>query len=198
MDEIASIGERIKNTFNWTVPFMSIFAVVILSVVATLLYFVPCRIIILLWGCNKVGASLDFGKIVSAWSNWNLESNSRLLLNLEMQFTKRLRNPDNYIDNNELMDFLSRVPSDVELSEFRELRPDYTQVFSISHGVFERWRTSFSSFELRMKNDFFRFPWRFLATSDGNRDETTFYLHRSQAMKFFISLDLGLSLGIIW
>ena len=66
MDEIASIGERIKNTFNWTVPFMSIFAVVILSVVATLLYFVPCRIIILLWGCNKVGASLVFGKIVSA------------------------------------------------------------------------------------------------------------------------------------
>ena len=54
MDEIASIGERVKNTFNWTVPFMSVFAVVILSIVATLLYFIPCRVIILLWGVNKV------------------------------------------------------------------------------------------------------------------------------------------------
>ena len=58
MDEIASIGERVKNTFNWTVPFMSVFAVVILSIVATLLYFIPCRVIILLWGINKVTSLL--------------------------------------------------------------------------------------------------------------------------------------------
>ena len=32
------------------------------------------------------------------------------------------------------MDFLSRVPSDAELSDFRELRPDYTQVGHVNFG----------------------------------------------------------------
>lgn len=48
-----------------------------LTVVSLLLFFVPLRYIILVWGINK--------------------------------FTKKLRAP-NAIDNNELMDFLSRVP----------------------------------------------------------------------------------------
>lgn len=39
------------------------------------------------------------------------------------KFTKRLRAP-NAIPNNELLDFLSRVPSDKELVMYRELRPD--------------------------------------------------------------------------
>jgi len=31
------------------------------------------------------------------------------------KFTKRFRKPKGYIDNNELVDFLSRLPSDPEL-----------------------------------------------------------------------------------
>lgn len=89
LEEIASFGERIKNTFNWTVPFLSFLACVILAVATITLYFIPLRYIVLIWGINK--------------------------------FTKKLRNPY-AIDNNELLDFLSRVPSDVQKVQYAELR----------------------------------------------------------------------------
>uniref|UniRef100_H3D2W9 Multiple C2 domains, transmembrane 2b n=1 Tax=Tetraodon nigroviridis TaxID=99883 RepID=H3D2W9_TETNG len=81
LDTIASFGERIKNTFNWSVPFLSCLALLLFAVAALLLYLVPLRYIVLTWGINK--------------------------------FTKKLRNPYS-IDNNEVLDFLSRVPSDVQ------------------------------------------------------------------------------------
>ncbi|XP_045304697.1 multiple C2 and transmembrane domain-containing protein 2 isoform X2 [Leopardus geoffroyi] len=90
LEEIASFGERIKNTFNWTVPFLSFLACLILAVATVTLYFIPLRYIVLIWGINK--------------------------------FTKKLRNPY-AIDNNELLDFLSRVPSDVQKVQYAELRP---------------------------------------------------------------------------
>ncbi|NWT17227.1 MCTP1 protein, partial [Vireo altiloquus] len=93
LDEIASFGERIKNTFNWTVPFLSWLAIVALSVFTVILYFIPLRYIILVWGINK--------------------------------FTKKIRNPY-AIDNNELLDFLSRVPSDVQVMQYHELKQDPT------------------------------------------------------------------------
>ncbi|NXV39092.1 MCTP1 protein, partial [Rissa tridactyla] len=91
LDEVASFGERIKNTFNWTVPFLSCLAIVALFVFTIILYFIPLRYIVLVWGINK--------------------------------FTKKLRNPY-AIDNNELLDFLSRVPSDVQLMQYHELKQD--------------------------------------------------------------------------
>lgn len=91
MDMVASLGERIKNTFNWTVPWLSMLAVTVLSIGVIVLYYLPIRVLILLWGINK--------------------------------FTKKLRAP-NAIPNNELLDFLSRVPSDSELIQYRELAPD--------------------------------------------------------------------------
>ncbi|KAG7318487.1 hypothetical protein KOW79_018242 [Hemibagrus wyckioides] len=91
LDEVASYGERIKNTFNWTVPFLSWLAIVSLCVAMLIVYFIPLRYIILAWGVNK--------------------------------FTKKLRDPYN-IDNNELLDFLSRVPSDVQVVQYRELKLD--------------------------------------------------------------------------
>nr|XP_044989981.1 multiple C2 and transmembrane domain-containing protein 1 isoform X6 [Jaculus jaculus] len=91
LDEVASFGERIKNTFNWTVPFLSWLAIVALCVFTVILYFIPLRYIVLLWGINK--------------------------------FTKKLRSPY-AIDNNELLDFLSRVPSDVQVVQYQELKPD--------------------------------------------------------------------------
>ncbi|XP_063820090.1 multiple C2 and transmembrane domain-containing protein 1 isoform X2 [Pseudophryne corroboree] len=91
LDEVASIGERIKNMFNWTVPFLTWLAIIALCLLTAVLYFIPLRYIVLLWGINK--------------------------------FTKKIRSPYT-IDNNELLDFLSRVPSDVELVRYRELRAD--------------------------------------------------------------------------
>ncbi|XP_060152000.1 multiple C2 and transmembrane domain-containing protein 1 isoform X4 [Globicephala melas] len=91
LDEVASFGERIKNTFNWTIPFLSWLAIVALCVFTVILYFIPLRYIVLVWGINK--------------------------------FTKKLRSPY-AIDNNELLDFLSRVPSDVQVVQYQELKPD--------------------------------------------------------------------------
>ncbi|KAM4635711.1 multiple C2 and transmembrane domain-containing protein 1 isoform 2-T2 [Polymixia lowei] len=91
LDEVASYGERIKNTFNWTVPFLSWLAIAALCVATVLLYLIPLRYLVLAWGVNK--------------------------------FTKKLRDPY-MIDNNELLDFLSRVPSDVQVMQYRELKVD--------------------------------------------------------------------------
>uniref|UniRef100_A0A3P8P5D4 C2 domain-containing protein n=1 Tax=Astatotilapia calliptera TaxID=8154 RepID=A0A3P8P5D4_ASTCA len=82
LDEVASFGERVKNTFNWTVPFLSWLAITALCLATFLLYLIPLRYLVLAWGVNK--------------------------------FTKKLRDPY-MIDNNELLDFLSRVPSDVQV-----------------------------------------------------------------------------------
>ncbi|XP_076444244.1 multiple C2 and transmembrane domain-containing protein 1-like [Babylonia areolata] len=93
MDMVASLGERIKNTFNWTVPWLSALAVVALSAGVIILYLIPLRWLLLAWGINK--------------------------------FTKKLRKP-NAVNNNELLDFLSRVPSDRELAQYREFRPEFS------------------------------------------------------------------------
>uniref|UniRef100_A0A8C1N5K1 Multiple C2 domains, transmembrane 1a n=1 Tax=Cyprinus carpio TaxID=7962 RepID=A0A8C1N5K1_CYPCA len=50
LDEVASYGERIKNTFNWTVPFLSWLAIVALCAATLAVYFIPLRYIVLAWG----------------------------------------------------------------------------------------------------------------------------------------------------
>ncbi|XP_049573017.1 multiple C2 and transmembrane domain-containing protein 2 [Syngnathus scovelli] len=87
LDEVANFGERIKNTFNWSEPFLSSLALLLFSTATVLTYYIPMRYIVLIWGINK--------------------------------FTKRLRNPF-AIDNNEVLDFLSRVPSDVQKVQYSE------------------------------------------------------------------------------
>ncbi|KAF0292523.1 Multiple C2 and transmembrane domain-containing protein [Amphibalanus amphitrite] len=87
---IASLGECVQNTFNFTVPFLSWLAVLVLSLVAVVLYNVPIRYLVMLFGVHK--------------------------------FSKKLLRP-NAIPNNELLDFLSRVPDNDQLRQFRELRP---------------------------------------------------------------------------
>ncbi|TNN58752.1 Multiple C2 and transmembrane domain-containing protein 2 [Liparis tanakae] len=88
LDEVASFGERIKNTFNWSVPFLSCLAFVIFVIATILTYYVSLRYIILIWGINK--------------------------------FTKKLRKPY-AVDNNEVLDFLTRVPSDVQKVHYSEM-----------------------------------------------------------------------------
>ncbi|XP_023259748.1 multiple C2 and transmembrane domain-containing protein 2-like isoform X1 [Seriola lalandi dorsalis] len=94
LEELANIGERIKNIFNWSVPFLSCLACSVLFVSTVLLYFIPLRYIVLIWGVNK--------------------------------FTKKLRNPYT-IDSNEILDFLKRVPSDVEKVQYSALRAPTSQ-----------------------------------------------------------------------
>lgn len=88
LEEIASLGERIKNTFNWSVPFLSKLALMIFIMATVITYFVSVRYIVLLYGIHK--------------------------------FTKKLRNPY-AIENNELLDFLSRVPSDIQMTQYTEM-----------------------------------------------------------------------------
>ncbi|CAF1417032.1 unnamed protein product [Rotaria magnacalcarata] len=90
VDELASTMERIKNVFNFTVPWLSILAITVLTIISTILYHIPLRYLVLAFIINK--------------------------------FTKRFRKPKGYIDNNELADFISRLPSDPELLQYRELK----------------------------------------------------------------------------
>ncbi|KAM6936931.1 multiple C2 and transmembrane domain-containing protein 2 [Xenentodon cancila] len=94
LEEIANIGERMKNIFNWSVPFLSCLACLVLFAGTTLLYFIPLRYIVLIWGINK--------------------------------FTKKLRNPY-AIDNNEILDFLMRAPSDVQKVQYSAQRAPTSQ-----------------------------------------------------------------------
>lgn len=77
------------SILNWKVPFLSLMATLVFLGGAILLYFVPLRYVILVWGINK--------------------------------YTKRLRKGPNYISNNELLDFLSRCPSNRQLKQWQEL-----------------------------------------------------------------------------
>jgi len=93
LGEVAGLAESIKNTFNFSVPFLSWLAIIVLLIVSIFLYFIPCRLIVMGWGINK--------------------------------FTKKLIAPDSN-PNNELLDFLSRVPNDEILQDCRplKLQPD--------------------------------------------------------------------------
>ncbi|XP_022105841.1 multiple C2 and transmembrane domain-containing protein 2-like isoform X3 [Acanthaster planci] len=91
LDDVACLGERVKNTFNYTVPWLSYMACIVLLIIAVVLYLIPLRYLLLAWGINK--------------------------------FTKKLRKP-HAIPNNELLDYLSRIPSDNQLKHYQELRPE--------------------------------------------------------------------------
>lgn len=98
---VASLCEKAKNTFNFSVPFLSWLAIIILFFVTLVLYFISLRFLLIVWGVNK--------------------------------FTKKLIRP-NYVPNNELLDFLSRVPDDEEILDYHEMRLQEDPVSSPSKG----------------------------------------------------------------
>ncbi|XP_076350133.1 multiple C2 and transmembrane domain-containing protein 1-like [Tachypleus tridentatus] len=65
----ASLGEQCKNVFNFTVPFLSWLAVILLIGMAMVLYIVPFRFIIMIWGLHMFTKKL-----------WNRQAS----LNLEL------------------------------------------------------------------------------------------------------------------
>ncbi|XP_071556373.1 multiple C2 and transmembrane domain-containing protein isoform X2 [Temnothorax nylanderi] len=50
---IASLCERVKNLFNFTIPYLSYLAMLLAIAGAVVLYFIPVRYLILGWGVNK-------------------------------------------------------------------------------------------------------------------------------------------------
>jgi hypothetical protein len=40
---VASLGEEVKNTFNFSVPFLSWLAIIVLIIIALILYFISLR-----------------------------------------------------------------------------------------------------------------------------------------------------------
>ncbi|KAM9351988.1 LOW QUALITY PROTEIN: multiple C2 and transmembrane domain-containing protein 2 [Symphorus nematophorus] len=128
LEEIANIGERIKNIFNWSVPFMSCLACLVLFVATTLLYLIPLRYIVLIWDAQRSdscrGCSAQCGLMQSP-----AEARPRVCVKQSRgvnKFTKKLRNPYT-IDNNEILDFLKRVPSDVQKVQYSTLRAPTSQ-----------------------------------------------------------------------
>ncbi len=86
---VAHLAEGVKNTFNFSVPFLSTLAILALMAISFFLYWINLRYLLIAWGINK--------------------------------FSKKLIRPD-FVPNNELLDFLSRVPDDEELKDYREMK----------------------------------------------------------------------------
>lgn len=86
---VAHLAEGVKNTFNFSVPFLSWLAIIAMIAVSFVLYYINLRYLLIVWGINK--------------------------------FSKKLIRP-NYVPNNEVLDFLSRVPDDEEIKDYREMK----------------------------------------------------------------------------
>lgn len=118
-------------------PFLSWLAIVALGVATTIIYFIPLRYIVLAWGeftlfgCFIVSKSpenfffrvppppplchfLNVCSILTPTPPATTITTLFFFFPGVNKFTKKLRDPY-VIDNNELLDFLSRVPSDVQV-----------------------------------------------------------------------------------
>ncbi|XP_075978755.1 multiple C2 and transmembrane domain-containing protein-like [Anticarsia gemmatalis] len=51
--EFANLGESIKNLFNFTVPFLSCFAIFLIAVIAFVMFMIPIKYIFMVWGIHK-------------------------------------------------------------------------------------------------------------------------------------------------
>ena len=85
---VASSAEKLKNTFNWSVPFLTLIALISLLVISVILFLVDLRTLVIILGSVKFIKNL----ILPGWES-----------------------------NNELLDFLSRVPDDRLLQETKEI-----------------------------------------------------------------------------
>ncbi len=73
----------------------------------------PLRYLILVWGRRffSICEIKALNKRNSIWSTKGIN-----------KFTKILRKPKGYVDNTEILDFLSRVPSNQEIVQYREAK----------------------------------------------------------------------------
>ena len=54
LEGVAKFLERAANTFSWEIPFSCYVLVVLFFVITIVLYFVPLRLLLSVWGTNKV------------------------------------------------------------------------------------------------------------------------------------------------
>ena len=54
LEGIAEILEKIQNTWNWEIGFSSATLSIAVFIITIVLYFLPIRILLSLWGVNKV------------------------------------------------------------------------------------------------------------------------------------------------
>eukprot|EP00794_Sanderia_malayensis_P009914 gene9914-10928_t len=89
LDWIASFGERLKNTFNWSVPFLSYLLMAILLIGTILLYLIPLRYILLAWGVNKFTKKLRKPNAIG--NNEFLDFLSRIPSDPELKQRRKLK-----------------------------------------------------------------------------------------------------------
>ncbi|CAF4865686.1 unnamed protein product [Pieris macdunnoughi] len=51
--KVASLGESIKNLYNFSVPFVSFLAIVLISIIACIMFLIPLQYILMVWGIHK-------------------------------------------------------------------------------------------------------------------------------------------------
>jgi len=88
LGSIASFLESIENVFIFNVPFLSFICLVVMILISFVMYLLPLRVIIILWGFHKITK-----KLIRPWAT----------------------------SNNEITDFLDRVPDRVEMMMYQEI-----------------------------------------------------------------------------
>ncbi|CAH4028824.1 unnamed protein product [Pieris brassicae] len=51
--KVASLGESIKNLYNFSVPFVSFLAIFLISIIACIMFLIPLQYILMVWGIHK-------------------------------------------------------------------------------------------------------------------------------------------------
>ena len=54
LEGVAKFLERAANTFSWEIPFSCYVLIVVFFIITIVLYFVPLRLLLSVWGTNKV------------------------------------------------------------------------------------------------------------------------------------------------
>jgi hypothetical protein len=109
LGEAADTGERVKNLFAWASPHVTMLFVIGLLFASVLLFFVPFRYVPMLWGVNRIVRS---GLI---------------------KYHPAFRRSSYYRPAYEILEVLSRVPSDVEKETRRRLPvPDWLRDVAVS------------------------------------------------------------------
>ncbi|VVC24173.1 Hypothetical protein CINCED_3A007544 [Cinara cedri] len=90
--EIASFGEKIKNLLDFSVPFLSYLAVLLLVGVTIVLYYIPIRYLIMGWGINKFTRKILRPNTIP--NNELLDLLSRVPDNEEKIYYKEMRTND--------------------------------------------------------------------------------------------------------
>ena len=72
LETVASYLERIRNTFKWILPFSSIVLLIAVIIISVVLFLVPLRTLLSVWGINKVcyilGPKIPLGRAELTWA----------------------------------------------------------------------------------------------------------------------------------